>query len=94
MRRRSCCAPASPARAPLRLRSHAIPSGHPEGFLEAFGNVYREFAQQLRSSGKPGATHSAVPGIHAALRGMAFIEGAVASSAAGTKWQALPKVDA
>jgi len=71
-----------------------IPSGHPEGYLEAFGNVYREFAQQLRSSGRPGATHSAVPGIHAALRGMAFIECAVASSAAGTKWQALPKVDA
>jgi predicted dehydrogenase len=65
-----------------------IPSGHPEGFLEAFGNLYREFAQQLRG-GK-----GAVPGIRAALRGMAFIEGAVASSAAGTKWQALPKVDA
>jgi predicted dehydrogenase len=64
-----------------------IPAGHPEGFLEAFGNVYREFAQQLRGG------HGEVPGIHEALRGMAFIEGAVASSAAGTKWQALPKVD-
>jgi predicted dehydrogenase len=72
-----------------------IPAGHPEGFLEAFGNVYREFAQQLRAAGSagggPGA--GAVPGIKAALRGMAFIEGAVASSAAGTRWQALPKVD-
>jgi predicted dehydrogenase len=67
-----------------------IPAGHPEGFLEAFGNLYREFAVQLRG-GVAGA--SAVPGIHEALRGMAFIEGAVASSAAGTKWQALPKVD-
>jgi predicted dehydrogenase len=64
-----------------------IPSGHPEGFLEAFANLYREFAQQLRGG------RSAVPGIRAALRGMAFIEGAVASSAAGTKWQELPKVD-
>jgi predicted dehydrogenase len=64
-----------------------IPAGHPEGFLEAFGNVYREFAQQLRGG------HGEVPGIHEALRGMAFIEGAVTSSAAGTKWQALPKVD-
>jgi predicted dehydrogenase len=63
-----------------------IPAGHPEGFLEAFGNVYREFAQQLRG----GAI--AVPGIKDALRGMAFIEGAVASSAAGTRWQVLPKV--
>jgi predicted dehydrogenase len=67
--------------------STRIPAGHPEGFLEAFGNLYREFAQQLRG-GK-----GEVPGIHAALRGMAFIEGSVASSAAGTKWQALPKVD-
>jgi predicted dehydrogenase len=64
-----------------------IPSGHPEGFLEAFANVYREFAQQLREG------RGNVPGIKAALRGMAFIEGAVASSAAGTKWQELPKVD-
>jgi hypothetical protein len=72
-----------------------IPSGHPEGFLEAFANLYREFAQQLRATGKPGAgpAASAVPGIEAALRGMAFIEGAVASSAAGTMWQPLPKVD-
>lgn len=67
-----------------------IPAGHPEGFLEAFGNVYREFAQQLRAGGK---ANDAVQGIDAALRGMAFIEGAVASSAAGTTWQELPKVD-
>ncbi|MEO8309086.1 MAG: Gfo/Idh/MocA family oxidoreductase [Pseudomonadota bacterium] len=73
-----------------------IPAGHPEGYIEAFANVYREFAQQLRAagSGKVAATPGAVPGIKAALRGMAFIEGAVASSAAGTKWQELPKVDA
>jgi predicted dehydrogenase len=64
-----------------------IPSGHPEGFLEAFGNVYREFAEQLRGS------EIAIPGIQAALRGMAFIEGAVSSSQAGTQWQNLPKVD-
>jgi hypothetical protein len=49
--------------------------------------VYREFAQQLRDG------TGTVPGIKAALRGMAFIEGAVASSAAGTMWQPLPKVD-
>jgi hypothetical protein len=32
-----------------------------------------------------------VPGISAALRGMAFVETAVASSAAGTQWRELPQ---
>jgi predicted dehydrogenase len=66
-----------------------IPSGHPEGYIEAFGNIYREFALQL-ASGKSSAADSAVPGISAALRGMAFVETAVASSAAGTQWRELP----
>jgi predicted dehydrogenase len=66
-----------------------IPAGHPEGYIEAFGNLYREFAQQLRGDFAPGNT-ATVPGISAALRGMAFVETAVASSAAGTQWRALP----
>jgi len=67
-----------------------IPSGHPEGYIEAFANVFREFAALLSEDVKPAATGNAVPGISAALRGMAFVETAVASSAAGTAWQALP----
>ena len=66
--------------------SFRIPSGHPEGYIEAFANLYREFAVQIRS-GKA----SAVPGIAAALRGMAFVDTTVASSAAGGQWRELPR---
>jgi predicted dehydrogenase len=65
-----------------------IPSGHPEGYIEAFANVFREFAE-LVASDKP-AAHGAVPGISAALRGMAFVETTVASSAAGAAWREMP----
>jgi len=65
-----------------------VPAGHPEGYIEAFGNLYREFAQQLHT----GSRHD-VPGISAALRGMAFVDAAVASSAAGNQWRDLPRFD-
>ena len=60
-----------------------MPAGHPEGYIEAFANIYREFAEQLARRADAGA----VPGITAALRGMTFIETAVASSAAGSQWR-------
>jgi len=62
-----------------------VPSGHPEGYIEAFGNLYREFALALQQG-----TPTSVPGISAALRGMAFVETAVASSAAGQVWRNMP----
>ncbi len=62
------------------------PSGHPEGYIEAFANIYREFAAQLQ-----GQAVDTVPGITDALRGMAFVETAVASSAAGNQWRELPR---
>ncbi len=68
-----------------------IPAGHPEGYIEAFGNLYREFAQLLTHD-RADAADGTVPGISAALRGMAFVETAVASSAAGTQWRDLPNL--
>jgi predicted dehydrogenase len=65
-----------------------VPAGHPEGYIEAFANLYREFAQQLHTGSR-----SAVPGISAGLRGMAFVDTAVASSAAGNQWRDLPRFD-
>jgi predicted dehydrogenase len=62
------------------------PSGHPEGYIEAFANLYREFAAQLQGGGA-----DAVPGITDALRGMAFVETAVASSESGNQWRELPR---
>jgi predicted dehydrogenase len=65
-----------------------VPSGHPEGYIEAFGNLYREYALALQQG-----TPTDVPGIGAALRGMAFVETTVASSAAGQVWRAMPGFD-
>jgi hypothetical protein len=72
-----------------------LPAGHPEGYLEAFANVYRNFAAQVRAHGGNGTSAPApraVPGIKAALRGMAFIETVVAASKSAQKWHALPDV--
>ena len=77
-------------------RAHSrLPAGHPEGYLEAFANVYRNFAAQVRAHGgsaNGGPAPRAVPGIKAALRGMAFIETVVAASKSAQKWHAFPDV--
>jgi predicted dehydrogenase len=67
-----------------------VPSGHPEGYIEAFGTVFREFAQLLGAPEKSAHSGGTVPGISAALRGMAFIETTVESSAAGAAWREMP----
>ena len=66
-----------------------VPAGHPEGFLEAFGQLYADLAAQMRArdarySADPGVL--LVPGIEDGLDGMRFIAGAVASSRAGGVW--------
>ena len=77
-------------------RAHSrLPSGHPEGYLEAFANLDRNFAAQVRAQGgggNGGPTPAAVPGIAAALRGMAFIETVVAAGKSAQKWHAFPDV--
>jgi len=62
-----------------------LPSGHPEGYVEAFANLYRNFAAAISENDSPAAR--GVPGIAEALRGMAFLESAVASNANGGGWQ-------
>ncbi|MDE2043100.1 MAG: Gfo/Idh/MocA family oxidoreductase [Alphaproteobacteria bacterium] len=57
------------------------PGGHPEGYLEAFANLYRDFSAQLRGEAAP-----LLPGIADGMRGMAFIDTAVKASRAGAGW--------
>ena len=66
-----------------------IPAGHPEGFLEGFANLYREFADQIvaHRDGRLLDSESLVPTIEDGLKGMRFIEKAVASNNAGNIWQ-------
>lgn len=57
------------------------PGGHPEGYLEAFANLYRDFAAILRGEEAP-----LLPGIEDGLRGMTFIATAAAASRQGAGW--------
>jgi predicted dehydrogenase len=65
-----------------------LPSGHPEGYLEAFATVYGEIAQALRAARTGTAVDAAVdfPGIDDGIKGMAFIEAALRSSSNGGRW--------
>lgn len=65
------------------------PAGHPEGYLEAFANHYRNFAlcvQAKIDKKKPKAEWLDFPGTEDGIRGMAFIENVVASSRKTQKW--------
>ncbi len=70
-----------------------IPAGHPEGYLEAFGNIYREAFRAIRAevSGKAQPKDLDFPTIADGVEGMAFIETTVKSSKAGARWMKLPK---
>jgi predicted dehydrogenase len=65
------------------------PGGHPEGYLEAFGNLYRNFALTLSAklnNEQPHAEWLDFPGVDDGIRGMAFIDNVVASSQSDKKW--------
>jgi predicted dehydrogenase len=65
-----------------------IPAGHPEGYLEAFANLYREAFRAIAAevAGEPPPDDLDVPGIDDGVAGMAFIEAAVASARLGAAW--------
>jgi predicted dehydrogenase len=65
------------------------PGGHPEGLLEAFANIYRNFALTLNAklnNEEPSAQMLDFPNVNDGVRGMALIENAVASSNSDQKW--------
>lgn len=68
------------ARAVMRL-----PGGHPEGYIEAFAVLYREFADWVTAwkAGEENRAPATLPGIRAGVRGMRFIERAIESNRVG-----------
>jgi predicted dehydrogenase len=61
-----------------------LPGGHPEGYLEAFAVLYREFADWLEAwRVNKAAAPATLPGIAAGVRGMRFIERAIESNKRG-----------
>ncbi|TLV01602.1 Gfo/Idh/MocA family protein [Dyadobacter luticola] len=65
-----------------------IPAGHPEGYFEAFANLYRNFAIHLRAywEGKKADAVYDFPSAEDGLRGMKFIDAVIASNNSDTKW--------
>jgi predicted dehydrogenase len=66
------------------------PGGHPEGYLEAFANIYRNFAKTLSAKidgTEPTKEMLDFPSVDEGVRGMAFIDNVVASSQGAEKWR-------
>ena len=57
------------------------PAGHPEGYIEAFANIYRAFAAAIRGKGNLWC-----PGVSDGLRTMRFIEAAISNATSQEKW--------
>lgn len=84
-----------PGNHPLARRATRIPSGHPEGFHEAFANLYADFAELVaaRLAGRPPdplARH--VPTVEDGAEGLAFVEACLASSGSGG-WAPVPVIE-
>jgi predicted dehydrogenase len=78
-----------PATSEGAQRSTRIAIGHPEGYLEAFANLYTEFAQRVatRIGGTPGDDQPTLfPGVSDGVKGLAFVAASVKSMATGG-WQ-------
>jgi len=77
-----------------RAAAHAtrIPSGHPEGYLEAFAQLYRDLAEQItaRQENRPADPDSLlVPSVSDGVEGVRFINAVLASSRRGSAWTAI-----
>lgn len=80
--------------APFTLSSFAthntrIPAGHPEGLLESFANIYRNFAATVSAKNEgrtPTPEELDFPSVYDGVRGMAFIDTVVKSNESNEKW--------
>lgn len=72
-----------PGSSQASLAASRIPAGHPEGYLESFAEIYRNFYCDLAGES------AEYPGVAEGVRGMRFIERVVESSAHGGVWLSL-----
>lgn len=66
-----------------------LPAGHPEGYIEAFANIYRNFAVSLLATMQgiePTEEHKDFPTVTDGVRGMKFLETVIASGKSEQKW--------
>lgn len=69
-------------------RFSRVPAGHPEGYLEAFGNIYAETADAIVAmrDGQSGPAEFLFPTVADGVKGLAFIDAAIRSSTRGGIW--------
>ena len=83
----------SPGLSAAARRACRLPPGHPEGFIEAFANLYLGVAADLRLRETQGRAATAdeadYPRIEDGVRGVRFIEKTIASAASSAKWTAM-----
>lgn len=80
--------------APFTLSSFAshntrVPAGHPEGLLESFANIYRNFASTVSAKNEgrtPSPEDQDFPNVYDGVRGMAFIDTVVKNNEGNEKW--------
>jgi hypothetical protein len=66
-----------------------LPAGHPEGYLEAFAQIYTDAAELIRAHAEgraPEGSAYLAPGIAEGVRGVMFIAAAIASNNNGSAW--------
>jgi predicted dehydrogenase len=73
---------------PAAARVTRVPSGHPEGYLEGFANIYTEAARAIlaRREGKPVPADVVYPTVEDGVAGVAFVEACVKSSSRNGAW--------
>ena len=77
------------AKSPAAARATRLPPGHPEAFIEAFANIYCNFADTVRAKllgKKPDRLTLDFPDVDDGLRGMLFIDSILASAKSRQKW--------
>ena len=68
------------------LSSSRLAAGHPEGFFEAFANIYTEFADMINIQSKNKNLKPSYPTIDDGVKGIKFIFAAKKSSKLNSKW--------
>jgi predicted dehydrogenase len=79
---------------PAAAAATRVPAGHPEGYLEAFGNIYRQAFRAIAAEveGRPAPADLDFPTIADGVEGMAFIETVVKSARLGARWVKFPSL--
>jgi predicted dehydrogenase len=82
-----------PAATPVAAHASRVPGGHPEGYLEAFAQLYADMAEQISArleKRSPASSSLLVPTVEDGVAGMRFVSAVLESSKHNAAWTPLP----